>query len=33
MTADSFRNISTGIAALFVSMLLVAASTSTPYIV
>jgi hypothetical protein len=33
MTADSFRNVSTWFAALFVSLLLVAASTSTPYMV
>ena len=32
MTADAFRNISTGFAAMFVSILLVAASTSTPLI-
>jgi hypothetical protein len=32
MTADAFRNLSTCFAAMFVSILLVAASTSTPLI-
>lgn len=32
MTADSFRNISTMIAALFVSGLMIAASTSMPIV-
>jgi hypothetical protein len=32
MTADRFRSVSTGIAALFVSVLLVASTTSMPLI-
>ena len=32
MTADTFRNVSTMVAALFVSVLLVAATTSMPIV-
>jgi hypothetical protein len=32
MTADVFRNLSTCVAALFVSIMLVTAATSTPFL-